>query len=65
MTVHITSNEDNAVFDVYWYVEDGTRLTTEDETVDWEGELPESGDYMIAVSGTRGNATYRLEISIQ
>jgi hypothetical protein len=65
LSVHITSNENNAIFDVYRYVEDGTRLTTDDETVDWEGELTETGDYMISVSGTRGNASYRLEISIE
>lgn len=65
LTVHISSNEDNAVFDVYRYVEDGERLTNEDETTDWEGELPDNGDYLISVSGTRGNASYRLEITIR
>jgi hypothetical protein len=65
LTVHISSSEDNAVFDVYRYVEDGKRLTDEDETTDWEGELPESGDYLISVSGTRGNASYTLEITIR
>ncbi len=64
LLVHITSVEDNAVFDIYGpggkAVLDGAQ-----ETTDWTGELPRSGDYVIEVGGTRGNATYTLEVTIR
>jgi len=64
LTVHITSLEDNAVFDVY---RAGSRqhLDGAQETTDWTGELPRNGDYVIEVGGTRGNATYTLEVTIR
>jgi hypothetical protein len=64
LIVHITSVEDNAVFDVY--ARGGKRvLEGAQETTDWTGELPRSGDYVIEVGGTRGNATYTLEVTIR
>ena len=64
MIVHITSLEENAVFDVYPL---GTNqpLAGAQETTDWTGELPRSGDYVIEVGGTRGNASYTLEVTIR
>jgi hypothetical protein len=64
LTVHITSLEDNAVFDIY---RPGGRriLGGAQETMDWTGELPVSGDYVIPVGGTRGNATYTLEVTVR
>jgi hypothetical protein len=64
LTVHITSIEDNAVFDIHRL---GSRQTLDgaQETVDWTGELPRNGDYVIVVGGTRGNATYTLEITVR
>jgi len=62
MTVHISSVEDNAVFRIElhesgeWVAGTGRR---------WSGELPKSGDYRIVVSGTRGNATYELKVTIR
>jgi hypothetical protein len=35
----------------------------EDATA-WKGVLPSSGKYLILVGGTRGNATYKLKITI-
>ena len=64
MTVHITSLEDNAVFDVY-RTGNSQPLAGAQETTDWSGELPRSGDYVIEVSGTRGNASYTLEVTIR
>lgn len=61
LLVHITSIEDNAVFDVN---APGGRSLAEEAT-DWEGELPRTGNYVISVGGTRGNATYTLEITIR
>ncbi|HEX8710203.1 MAG TPA: hypothetical protein VF723_18310 [Pyrinomonadaceae bacterium] len=64
LTAHITSVEDNAVFDVY--ASRGHRLLEgAQETTDWSGELPRSGDYIIEVGGTRGNATYTLEVTVR
>ena len=64
LTVHITSIEDNAVFDIYR--PGGRRLLRgAQETMDWTGELPVSGDYVISVGGTRGNATYTLEVTVR
>ena len=64
LTVHITSLEDNAVFDIY---RPGGRriLSGAQETTDWTGELPVKGDYIISVGGTRGNATYTLEVTVR
>ncbi len=36
----------------------------EDATA-WKGVLPSSGKYLILVGGTRGNATYKLHITIR
>ncbi|MDX6695881.1 MAG: hypothetical protein QOF02_3484 [Blastocatellia bacterium] len=61
LTVHITSLEDNAVFDI---IAPGGK-TIGEESNDWTSELPRSGDYIISVGGTRGNATYTLEVTIR
>ena len=64
LIVHITSEENNAVFDIY---RPGGRRTLENaqESMDWTGTLPRSGDYIIEVGGTRGNATYTLEVTVR
>jgi hypothetical protein len=67
MTVKITSLEENAVFQIY---RPGGKQTLdgageEEDATEWTGELPASGDYTIVVGGTRGNATYKLEIKIE
>ena len=64
LTVHITSVEENAVFDIY---RPGGKLTLENaqESMDWTGTLPRSGDYIIEVGGTRGNASYVLELTVR
>ncbi len=61
LIVRITSLEDNAVFDIHA----PGRRTLAEETTDWSGELPRSGDYVIVVGGTRGNASYRLEVTVR
>ena len=60
MSVKITSLENNAVFDV---------LSPSNEVLRWESTdeelaLSETGEYYIVVGGTRGNATYQLEVGI-
>lgn len=66
MSVRITSPENNAVFQVM--DDDGNYLSNageEDDATNWSGKLPWTGDYKIIVGGTRGNASYRLTVSIQ
>lgn len=79
MTVRITSPENNAVFQLYWpgaraEMEDGAvrvdgtalRGANEgDDATQWSGALPASGNYLIVIGGTRGNAAYSLNISIK
>ena len=59
--LRITSEENNAVFDLY---SPGGELF-EQESRSMDGRLPESGAYKIVVGGTRGNATYKLKITIK
>jgi hypothetical protein len=66
MTVNITSVERNAVFIIHPPSNDRPEGAEEmPESTDWSGKLPESGDYVIEVGGTRGNATYTLKVSIR
>lgn len=61
MTLSISALEENAAFDLV--SPSGMILSRESmkETV----YLPERGEYQIVVGGTRGNATYELEIAIE
>ena len=66
MSVRITSLEKNAVFQVQG--PDGEFLQDageEDDATMVTTTLPSNGDYKIIVGGTRGNASYKLTISIK
>ena len=66
MTLKITSLEKNAVFQVK--APSGNFLQgagEEDDAMSWTGNLPEDGDYEIIVGGTRGNASYKLTVTIK
>lgn len=67
MSVKITSLEKNAVFQIYLAGESETLpgAGEEDDAMNWSGELPANGEYVIVVGGTRGNATYALTITIR
>jgi hypothetical protein len=67
MTVKITSLESNAVFQIYFAGEQEALQGAgeEDDATNWSGELPADNEYVIVVGGTRGNATYKLTISIK
>ena len=60
LELSIVSLEDNAVFDVL----DPNGSTIETEVMASESELFITGDYLVVVGGTRGNATYELAVSI-
>jgi len=67
MKVDISSVENNASFQITR--SDKTQLlpgaSFDDDAKHWNGELPETGDYVIEVAPTRGNATYRLKVEIR
>ena len=66
MTVGIKSLEDNAVFQIE--NPDGEYLDGAGETDDattFYSQLPDKGDYKIIVGGTRGNASYKLTVTIK
>jgi len=66
MTVRVTAIENNAAFTVQGpdgeYLQDAGE---EDEARQVTNTLPYNGDYKIIVGGTRGNATYRLTVTIR
>ena len=61
MTVTITSLENNAVFDIIA----PNRRIIKQEATSGSFTLPKTGDYRVIVGGTRGNATYKLQVSIK
>ncbi len=66
MSIRIVSLEDNAVFAVVAPVNQaGQQRTLKQEAFSWTSTLPETGDYQIVVGSTRGNASYRLQVTIR
>ena len=67
MSLRITSEEDNAVFQIYLPGEQEalSGAGDGDDAKEWSGELPRDAEYVIVVGGTRGNATYSLRVSIE
>ena len=66
MTVRVTALENNAAFQIE--NPDGEYMEGAGETDDATSvtlSLPDSGDYKIIVGGTRGNASYKLTVSIR
>lgn len=67
LDVSITSDENNAVFQIYAPGEKNTLAGAgeTDDAMKWSGKLPADGDYVIVVGPTRGNATYKLSYSVK
>lgn len=74
VAIKITSLENNAVFDLYApgakikkvdgsFEVEGKAMT--EEQTNRKGVLPATGMYLIVVGGTRGNATYKLTVTIK
>lgn len=61
MTLDLYALEDNAVFDL---ISPSGSLLAQESTYEVI-TLPEAGDYQIIVGGTRGNATYFLDVIIE
>ena len=70
MSVSITAEEDNAVFQIYRKTNHGWKslegADEDDDATEWEDKLLGKGieRFKIVVGGTRGNATYTLEVAI-
>lgn len=66
MKVTISSLENNAVFVIYLPNKQKSPkgAGARDEAMNWQGILPETGDYIVEVGGTRGNASYTLTVAI-
>jgi hypothetical protein len=79
MSVRIVSTEKNAVFQLYTpgakqEIRDSVLHMSGDtlpgagegdDAAQWTGTLPGSGVYVLVVGSTRGNATYRLTVTIR
>ena len=74
MILSVSAVENNAVFQVYRpgfaiAADDIAGATlpgagVDDDAAKWSGKLPVSGRYLIVVGPTRGNATYKLKLTI-
>jgi hypothetical protein len=65
MTVSVTALEDNAAFSII--APDGKTIPGTEEPRDlkkWKGNLPASGETIVSVGPTRGNATFVLKIEV-
>lgn len=71
MSVSITAEEDNAVFQIYRKMASGWEplegAAEDDNATQWEDKLLGKGNerLKIIVGGKRGNATYTLEVAIK
>jgi hypothetical protein len=66
MTVRITSPEKNAVFQIRDASEEYLQDAGEaDDATGLTSDLPSTGDYEIIIGGTRGNASYKMTVSIK
>lgn len=79
LTISISALENNAEFSIYKpgykikKLQDYDDIAGEmlygngpkDNGLSWQGKLPVSGKYLVVVGGTRGNATYKLKVSIK
>jgi len=67
LDVSITSDENNAVFQIYTSDQKNTLpgAGESDDATKWSGKVPNEGEYIISVGPTRGNATYKLTYSLK
>lgn len=67
MSVKATALEHNVAFSIFEPKATEAIPGTEDENdlTAWSGTLAKSGAYRIVVGGTRGNATYTLQVSVK
>lgn len=63
--ITVTSLEDNAAFAVFVAPATTNSDPTAADVKSWRGTLPAAGTTYVQVSGDRGNATYKLTVSIK
>ena len=68
MSVKLSSLENNAAFDVLEPEARGSReakdITGGSDISQWQGALSKTGEYKIVVGGTRGNTSYKLQVTV-
>jgi hypothetical protein len=67
VTISVSALEKNAAFSLYeaGELQPVTGTQEEDDATNWNGKLQRDGAFRIVVGGTRGNANYRLRLSIK
>lgn len=67
LDVSITSDESNAVFQIYSPGEKETLpgAGETDDATKWSGKVSVDGEYVIVVGPTRGNASYKVTYSLK
>jgi ABC-type enterochelin transport system substrate-binding protein len=67
LDVKVTSDENNAVFQIYLPAEKSTLpgAGETDDATSWSGKVPADGEYVIVIGPTRGNASYKLTYSVK
>jgi len=65
MSVHLTSPSGKAWFDLYPRNDRGALADSAEDTKDFEGRLPQSGDYVISVYSETGTTRYTLEVTVR
>jgi hypothetical protein len=65
MIVHLTSPKKDIHFQVVPAREGGQAIESSVQSRDWEGDLPETGDYYVSVFANKGAGDFTLEITIR
>jgi hypothetical protein len=69
MSISVSSLEENAAFDVLEPKDRNSKaeksITGGSDITKWSGSLAKTGLYKIVVSGTRGNTSYKLKVSVK
>jgi hypothetical protein len=65
LTVRITSEDNSVYFMVIPTKNRGRVFNSPQESTEWSGAVPRTGDYMVHVGSVKAEAGYRLELSLQ
>ncbi len=69
ISVDLSSLEDNAAFDLLEPRARGSKkendITEGSDITTWKGTLSKTGTYKVVVGGTRGNTSYKLQVTVQ
>ena len=65
MIVHLTSPKKDIHFQVVPARVGGEAIESSVQSRDWEGDLPETGDYYVSVFANRGAGDFTLEVTIR